>query len=391
MTDCSEARWFGVGSSTCSDSQRAGAQAAEGALSGADAKLAVVFYSDRHDPKAVLAGINATTGGIPLIGATTGGEIANGWAGDAAVVVTAIGGTEISATTAMACGVSTGHRAAGASVAACVERLDAAEHRVLLMLPDGLAGSQQEIIRGAYSVLGAQVPLVGGCAGDGMRMRQTTQLYHDEVLTDAVVAAALGSSMPFGIGVQHGWRQVGTPMIVAKSAGGRVYRLGQEPALDAYLRLLDAPAAAHHDPAAFAAFAMVHPLGLVRQSCGQEMRFISDADFTERALVCFADVPQGCLAWVTEGDAETILDATVSACDAAVEGLGGNPPLGFLAFDCVSRRGVLGAEGISTEASQIARLAAGAPVAGFYTYGEIARVRGINGYHNQTLVVLAMS
>ncbi|MGI5239260.1 hypothetical protein [Dactylosporangium sp. CA-139066] len=31
----------------------------------------------------------------------------------------------------------------------------------------------------------------------------------------------------------------------------------------------------------------------------------------------------------------------------------------------------------------------GAPVAGFSTWGEFARLRGITGYHNQTLVVLA--
>jgi hypothetical protein len=38
----------------------------------------------------------------------------------------------------------------------------------------------------------------------------------------------------------------------------------------------------------------------------------------------------------------------------------------------------------------VAANASGAPVAGFYTYGEIARTRGISGFHNQTLVVLAL-
>jgi hypothetical protein len=33
----------------------------------------------------------------------------------------------------------------------------------------------------------------------------------------------------------------------------------------------------------------------------------------------------------------------------------------------------------------------GAPVAGFYTWGEYARLRGISGYYNQTLVVLVMA
>jgi hypothetical protein len=31
-----------------------------------------------------------------------------------------------------------------------------------------------------------------------------------------------------------------------------------------------------------------------------------------------------------------------------------------------------------------------APLAGLYTWGEIARTKGINGFHNQTLVVLAV-
>jgi hypothetical protein len=39
----------------------------------------------------------------------------------------------------------------------------------------------------------------------------------------------------------------------------------------------------------------------------------------------------------------------------------------------------------------VAAGACGAPVAGFYTYGEIARTRGVTGFHNQTLVVLAVS
>ena len=64
--------------------------------------------------------------------------------------------------------------------------------------------------------------------------------------------------------------------------------------------------------------------------------------------------------------------------------------LGLLAFDCIARRGVLGDRGIRSEISRIAEHAEGAPVAGFYTYGEIARTSGIAGFHNQTLVVLAV-
>jgi hypothetical protein len=62
----------------------------------------------------------------------------------------------------------------------------------------------------------------------------------------------------------------------------------------------------------------------------------------------------------------------------------------MIAFDCIARRGILGDAGIRSEIGRIAAIAAGAPVAGFYTYGEIARTRGLRGFHNQALVVLSV-
>ena len=85
-----------------------------------------------------------------------------------------------------------------------------------------------------------------------------------------------------------------------------------------------------------------------------------------------------------------MLEATHAACSDALAALQGRPPIGMLAFDCIARRGVLGEIGIRREIDVIAGHADGAPVAGFYTYGEIARTRGISGFHNQTLVVLAV-
>ena len=91
------------------------------------------------------------------------------------------------------------------------------------------------------------------------------------------------------------------------------------------------------------------------------------------------------------GDAESVLAAADAACGDSLAALGGRPPVGMLAFDCIARRGVLGDDGIRTEIDRLAASAGGAPVAGFYTYGEIARTKGISGFHNQTLVVLSLA
>ena len=370
----------------------AGAKAAVEAVRGRDdAKLLIVFCSATYDLDQLLAGIASEAPGTPLIGCSTAGEIATAGPADASVVIVAIGGPGFSVATGAGTD-STGalRRATTDAVEACMESLERRAHSVLLLLTDGLGGDQMEVVRGAYAVVGAEMPLVGGGAGADLRMKSTFQLFGQQALRDSVVAAAVSSDAPIGIGVQHGWRRVGEPMLVTSSDGSRVHSLDDEPALDVYLRRLGAPAAAHHDPDAFTRFALTHPLGISHRA-GEEVRFVAGADFADRSLGCIASVPQGGLAWIMEGDEDSVLEATDGACVEALAGLSGEPPLGLVAFDCIARRGVLGEPGIRREIDRIAAFAGGAPVAGFYTYGEIARTTGMRGFHNQTLVVLALA
>lgn len=385
-----QARWLGVGHSADSDGRRAGLEAAGAALRSDDAKLLVVFCSDTYDLSELLAGIRERTGDVPLIGCTTAGEMATGGPSDRSVVITALGGTGFHVATRAATAASEGMRDAGADVAQAVCAVAGHEHRVLMLLSDGLAGDQQEVVRGAYSVIGAEVPLVGGCAGDDLKMAKTFQLHDGRILTDAVVGAAIASDEPIGIGVRHGWRRVGEPMVVTRSADNRVYLLDDQPALDVYLDRLDAPAEARTDAAAFTKFALTHPFGVARRRGEEYVRLIADADFEDRSLGCIAQVPQGGLVWFMDGDEDSVLEATDAACADALAPLGDREPIGLMAFNCVARRGVLG-DGIAAEVRRVAASASQAPVAGFYSYGEIARTHGVAGFHNQTLVVLALS
>ncbi|HVT75472.1 MAG TPA: FIST N-terminal domain-containing protein [Acidimicrobiales bacterium] len=384
-------RWLACGHSVDTDAFIAGAAATRLAVQGRDdAHLLIVFCSDAYDLEQLTKGLASEAQDIPMIGCSTAGEIATSGPHDASVVVTALGGDGFSVVTGVARDASSRLRVAGGdAVRACVANLDEREHAVVLLLTDGLGGDQMDVIRGAYDVVGAQIPLVGGCAGDDLKMDATYQLYNGEVLSDAVVAAAISSDAPIGIGVQHGWRPVGDPMLVSRSTGVRVEQLDDQPALDVYLRRLNAPDEVCHDAEAFTRFAMTHPLGITRRS-GAEVRYVAEADFETRSLVCIAGVPQGGLAWIMEGDEDSVLEATDGACSEALAGLAGHPPLGLVAFDCIARRGVLGEAGIGREIDRIATFADGAPVAGFYTYGEIARTTGRQGFHNQTLVVLAL-
>ena len=66
-------------------------------------------------------------------------------------------------------------------------------------------------------------------------------------------------------------------------------------------------------------------------------------------------------------------------------------PIGMLLFDCVARRSVLESASADGEFECVHERLGPLPVAGFYTNGEIARTHGAGGFHNQTLVALALA
>jgi hypothetical protein len=386
----SDSRWVGVGRASSRDPRQAVERALESALQGRAPKLILLFASEALDLEALVSRAHELAAGAPLIGCSTAGEIAGGGPGDAGVVALALGGEGFVAATRCATGIGSAPREAGGAAAAALADVASMPHQVLMLLTDGLAGDQQELVRGAHSVAGAGVPLVGGCAGDDLRVNATYQFFEGQVLRDAVVSAAIGSDAPIGIGVRHGWDAVGEPMLVTDSIPNRVNTLDDMPALDIYLDRLNAPSDARQDREAFIQFAVLHPLGMARRAGEEKVRAIASADFEARALITVADVPQGALVRPMTGDFESVLSATDAACSDAIAALGGAAPRGMVVFDCVARRAVLGDAGIAAEIERVEAHAKDAPVAGFYTYGEIARTRGVTGFHNQTLVVLAL-
>lgn len=386
----SATRWMGVGRSDLEDSRDSAAAAVRAALVRSDPKLLIVFAAFSHNAADLLRGVRDAAPGVPVIGCSTHGEIGPGGPRDDGVCVAAIGGSGISVATATAENVSTRQRAAGAEVARCVAEAGDLPHRVLLMLTDGLVSDQESILRGCYSVVGAGVPLVGGAAADGWHKTGPYLLSDDRVLRDAVVAVTIASEAPLSVAMRHGWRAVGEPMIVTSSGNGRVYTLDDRPALDVYLDRLGAPPEVYTDPVAFFDFALPRPIGVQRRSGVEARNIATRADLEGRSIASGSAIDHGGLVWAMTGDEESILAATDVACQDALAGLGGAEPVGLLTFSCAALRSVLGDDGIKREGERLDKWANGAPFAGFHTYGEIARIRGIDGFHNQTLAVLAL-
>ena len=386
-------RWFANGRSAEADARTAGAQAASAALAGRTASLVIVFCPVSMDLAAMLDGVRSEAGDVPLIGCTGNPLFAGAATAEPSVAVSALGGDGFEVAVSVARNVSAGQRAAGIHVAEHVATLTR-EHQVLMMLCDGLAGDGHEVVRGAYSVVGASVPLVGGCAADDLAMVETFQFYSDDdgvhIVSDALVAAAIGSDAPIGVGVAHGWHRVGEPMLVTDSADGLVRTIDGEPALDVFLDRTNAPPSILNDNKAFQTFCLQHPFGISRRD-NEDLRCVADGNPENGSLTCLVDVPQGALIWLMEPRDDSLIACVDDAFDAALAPLGDARPLGFLAFDCIARHAVIGADGITGELDRLVDRATGAPLTGFVTYGEVARIRGSRGMHQLTLVLVAFA
>jgi hypothetical protein len=387
--------WMGPGHSADGDALTAGRRAAEQAVDGRVASLLLVFAPTSYDLERLLAGVRSCAGEDTVIaGCTSMGAVAARTDPLASgVVVVALGGPGLHVRAQVGRNVSARRREAGAEAASAVAGLRAPS-RICLLLCDGLVGEQHEVVRGAYGVLGATVPMVGGCAGDELTYTRTYQFLGDragvEILTDAVVGLGLGSAGGFGVGIAHGWRKVGEPAVVTSSSGGRLFQLDGSPALDAYLDWMGADRTLLEDPQAFRIRAFRSPLGMSRRT-GEDIRVVHDGDVRDGSLLCLADVPQGALTWLMEPDDEALVEAAASSCAQAIENLNGARPRGLLLFNCGVRKVMLGEAGMRRELAAVARVGGGVPFGGFFTYGEIARTRGARGMHHLTVVTLALA
>ncbi len=364
------------------------------AVQGDDTRLVLVFASQSYDLDALVAAAAEVAGGAELAGCSTAGEIGPAGPSQQGVTVFALGGTGFSVTSASADTRSGARlREAAVEAAGCLERVEERDHRVLLMIGDGLAPDPQELVLGAYSVTGAAVPIVGGFSGDDLETGETFQIHGTSVLSAAVVAMAISSDAPIGIGVRHGLEQVGDPLLVTDASGSHLRELNDAPAREAYLeRVRERDEEGSGPPLRSRMLSTAHPLGAARAR-GREaaIHVVRAAGAGEEGLRVSPPIGQGELASVMEARPASVLAATDAACAEALAGLGGAEPLGALAFDCVARRQVLGDDALAAEVERIAAGVGGAPLAGFYTYGELARTRGLTGFHNYTLVVMALA
>lgn len=322
--------------------------------------------------------------GAHLIGCTTGGEILGQEVLDGTIAVTAVEfekGQIAIASHALLEGENS--RVAGRSLAA---RLRSPDLKAVFILSDGTRVNGSDLVTGLREVLGDEVIITGGLAGDGADFKRTL------VGCDAQPAEGMLAMIGFsgGIDVAHGsfggWGRFGPERIITRSEGNVLFELDNEPALDLYKRYLG------EEAERLPASALLFPLS-VRSGAedkGDVVRTVVGIDEDKKAMIFAGDVPQGYVAQLMRGNFDHLVDG---AQKAAEQTGGGNAQSLAILVSCIGRKLLLEQRIVEEVEAVAGVLGARASLTGFYSYGEISP-HGFTGkceLHNQTMTIAVIS
>lgn len=334
--------------------------------------------------KAVASSLAAEFPAARRIGCSTAGEISAEGVSDGTCVVTAVrfDKTSLAEASTQLSGMDDS-RGTGQRLGAALSKNGL---RAVLVFGQGVQINGSALLAGMTDVLGTDLPITGGLAGDGGAFQQTWVLDSTGVGSGTIAALGLyGESLNFCHGSFGGWSPFGPARRVTRSIGNVLYELDEKPALEVYKRYLGEhakglPASGLLFP--FAMFGKGHDeVGLIRTILG-----VNEMD---GSLTLAGEIdPDGYLK-LMHASTDALVDGAEAAAAAARKMFAGAGDGLVLLVSCVGRKLVMGAR-VDEEVEAVAEVfGQEAVLSGFYSYGEISPFSpGVEcKLHNQTMTV----
>jgi len=342
-------------------------RAAAGAPRDGAPKLVLAFHSVAHDPAEVARELHEGMPGVTTLGCTSSGEI-----GDRGMLrggISAIGLAPVAFAVERVERVSSFLFEHGAGIvgrlAAGLGRnpaeLDPRRH-LFITLIDGMSGNEARLAT-AISLAAPGLPIVGGCAGDDERYRETWTFLRGEAMRSSALVLALEPAVPFVPFAVHHYEPTTERVVVtaADPETNRISEINGRPAVEVYAELAGVPMSdVRRDP---------------RVLVGQPVQFgvrVGREFFVHSVMASEGDelimaVPVGRGLVLSVARATDLIEATRAGVRRVKELLPGRAHAALL-FNCAGRMFEARRREIVDELWDA--MSDGVPVAGFSTYGE---------------------
>ena len=370
-----------------------------GSLLAQPADIILVFASPTFFRQpALLNALSRHT--APVIGCSTSGEIAGADALEDTAVVTAINLAGAGSTSIYTDSVEDGdYQGCGKRVGTA---LNGDALRAVLLLTRGIDFLPTGMLNGIHEILGEQVLLCGGMAGDNATYTRTFVLTPEGISDHKVVAVGFyGENLCVQQAIIKGWQPFGPIRQVTRSVNNILYELDGKPALDIYKKYLGDYAGQ------LPMSGLLFPLELMNShdETSGLLRALYSIDESDGSLVLGGKIKQGAYLRLNHAstndlisdveDAAALFSESVNLPQNSdehsnrIQNTSGMKPGFALVVSCVARKVVMGDQVEEEVEALSGAFSHEVPTCGFYSNGEFGpkTSNGACKLHNQTMIV----
>jgi hypothetical protein len=395
----------GAGRSNDKDSFQAGVLAAKAAMDQAGIEkcdFVFMFSTVGYNQDDLLKGVRSVTGNAPLSGCSGEGVITqSGPEGE--VVFTSSGprkgidvagvmvfsSDEIKFYNYLETGLKESSTKTGEEIGRKIKNDTHTKPLLLLTFVDGLKVNVKDFFTGIDSILKQPLLLCGALAGDNFILGNTFQFFNDRVVNDAASCVLIAGDVKIEIGVSHGCVPLGLEKTITKAQANTVFEIDNQPAWDFFRQYLDDSIKVFtKEIRTFLDLGIKLPDDMATEYD----KYIIRAPLSQNpdgSLNFATEIPVGTKVKIIRRNAEKISMGAKNMAERIKAKLGDKIPIAVFHVDCAARGKMFFGDDVKEKGIDVLQDTFGKniPWLGLFACGELAPIKNVNYYHNQTAVI----
>ena len=362
-------------------------------LGGKPPEFAILFSTVGYDSDTVLREVRRLLPGVPVYGGTsclavqTREGFHTGAKGSLALLAVAaeditfgVGGVSID-------DFSSAKAAGKAAIQAAIDATGE-EGTPKLVLITGSVGHEEELLAGIEEVIGKDVPVLGGSAGDNTITGEWKQFANEHVYSNGISLAVIYTDLKVGWAYEAGYLRSEGRGTITRAEGRTIYEIDNRAAAEVYNEWTGGTVVAEEleTGGSILSDASYYPLAKVIKKEGQEYTLSIhplSINATDHSLEVFANVEEGDKVMLMHGDWELLLNRALTTPTKALESESlsrEDVTFGIYTFCAGSMLAI--PEDERPKMPGLVQTAIGdAPFIGTFTFGEQGHIRGVGNLH----------